>query len=192
MGTITGTAGNDTLTGGISDDILIGLAGADILNGGAGIDTASYASSAAAVTVNLNLATAQTSAGDASGDILSSIENLVGSAFADTLTGDANANTLDGGAGADTLNGGAGDDILIGGAGADTLVGGTGIDTASYVTSAAGVTVNLGIKTAQTSTGDASGDKLSGIENLIGSILPTHSLVIQTPTSSMVAQAMIF
>ncbi len=93
------------------------------LDGGAGTDTVSYATSAAGVTVNLALTTAQVSAGDAAGDILSNFENLTGSAFDDVLTGDASLNVL---------TGGAGDDVLEGGAGADTLDGGSGSDTASY------------------------------------------------------------
>ena len=60
------------------------------------------------------IATAQTSAGDASGDVLSSFENLAGSAQADTLAGDAQANALSGGAGNDTLEGRAGADTLDG------------------------------------------------------------------------------
>ena len=48
-----GGKGNDTLRGGADDDILIGGAGADALDGGAGNDTASYATSTAAVTVDL-------------------------------------------------------------------------------------------------------------------------------------------
>ena len=51
----------------------------------------------------VDLATGTAAGGDAQGDSLSAIENLIGSAQADILTGDANANTLEGGAGADTL-----------------------------------------------------------------------------------------
>jgi Ca2+-binding RTX toxin-like protein len=54
---INGKAGNDTLQGGADDDILIGGAGSDALDGGAGNDTASYATSTAAVTVDLNAGT---------------------------------------------------------------------------------------------------------------------------------------
>jgi serralysin len=57
--------------------------------------------------------------------------------------------------------------VLIGGSGADSLVGGDDLDRASYVGSAAGVTVNLA--TGLGSGGDAEGDVLSGIENLTGS-----------------------
>ena len=172
--TLDGGAGNDTLDGGAGDDTLLGGAGADSLDGGAGTDTADYSGSAAAVTVNLT--TGSGSGGDAEGDTLVGIENLTGSAQDDTLTGDGNANTLLGNDGNDTLSGGAGDDnldggndddTLIGGAGADTLDGGIGSDTASYIGSAAAVTVDLAAGTA--SGGDAQGDSFTSIENLIGS-----------------------
>jgi Ca2+-binding RTX toxin-like protein len=143
---IIGSAFADTLIGSLEDHVFVGGQGADILYGGSGSDTASYAGSAA---VSVDLATFFTSGGDAEGDVLSSIENLIGSAYADTLSGDANENVLEGGAGADALS------------------GGNGLDTASYASSAAAVTVNLGLGTA--SGGDAAGDILSSIENLIGS-----------------------
>jgi serralysin len=154
--TIIGNSYNNTLNGGNGADTLIGGAGADTLIGGAGTDTADYSSSAAGVTVNL--LTNSGANGDAQGDTLSSIENIIGSAFADMLTGNASANTLDGRSGNDTL---------VGGAGADALIGGAGRDTADYSSSAAGVTVNL--LTGSGSGGDAQGDTLSGIENIIGS-----------------------
>ena len=63
------------------------------------------------------------SGGHAASDTLDGIENLAGSAHADTLTGDASANILQGGAGGDTLNGGGGDDEFHfrEGFGADTI-----------------------------------------------------------------------
>ena len=149
---INGGAGNDTLQGGADDDILIGGAGADALDGGAGNDTASYASSTAAVTVDLNAGTGL--GGDAQGDTLTNIENLIGSAFNDTLTGDGNDNVL---------TGGAGKDILAGG------LNGAGGDTASYATATAGVTVSLLLQGGTQNTVGAGVDTLTGIENLIGS-----------------------
>ncbi|MGE9009798.1 calcium-binding protein [Leptospira interrogans] len=127
---ITGGAGNDTLQGGADDDILIGGAGADALDGGTGNDTASYATSTVAVTVDLAAGTGL--GGDAQGDTLTNVENLIGSSLHDILTGDGNDNVLTGGAGKDTLTGGLGDDILIGGTSADILNGTDGSDTASY------------------------------------------------------------
>ena len=157
---LIGDSGANLIKGNGGNDVIEGKGGADRLEGGAGTDTASYAGSNAGVTVDLALATAQQSAGDASGDILSEFENVLGSALNDTLTGDANANVL---------TGGAGNDVLQGGGGADTLDGGAGADTASYAASSDAVTVDLRVTTAQTSTGDASGDLLVEIENLTGS-----------------------
>jgi|GEM_PF-2051375 len=64
-------------------------------------------------------------------DTLSGIENLIGTALADTITGDDNANTLSAGAGNDVLAGGAGDDNLLGEDGNDILNGGVGGDSLS-------------------------------------------------------------
>ena len=72
--------------------------------------------------MTINLATGLESGGDATGDTLSGIEQVLGSAFADTLTGDANANTLWGMAGGDVLAGGGNGDVLKGGAGNDRFV----------------------------------------------------------------------
>lgn len=144
---LLGGNGDDILNGGDGDDILNGGPGADNLNGGAGNDTASYSGSANSVAVNLNLATAQ-SGGDAEGDIITSVENIVGSVGDDTLTGNAV------------------DNIIRGGPGADTLNGGTGTDTLSYQGSSGAVTVNVANNTA--SGGDAEGDSISNFENIRG------------------------
>ena len=162
---ITGSANNDaltgdtaanSLTGGNGNDTLIGGGGADSLYGGGGTDTADYTGSTAAVTVSL--ATNSGTGGDAAGDLLSSIENLTGSAFNDTLTGDGVANVL---------TGGDGNDVLLGNAGGDSIYGGAGIDTADYSNTSNSVTINLSSGVAM--GGDAAGDVLSGIENLSGS-----------------------
>ncbi|MDZ5641836.1 hypothetical protein [Enterobacter sp. A103] len=122
---ITGSAGNDTLAGDMHDnrlygmngnDILEGGAGGDFLDGGSGNDTVSYEHSVGAVRVDLSqtdsAGTVLPDGGDATGDMLSGIENLRGSSGEDALTGDAGPNEIEGGGGADTLNGGAGFDIL--------------------------------------------------------------------------------
>jgi Ca2+-binding RTX toxin-like protein len=72
-----------------------------------------------------------------------------------------------GGLGSDILSGGAGDDTLSGGIGGDILTGGTGTDTVSYAGSASGIAVNLsrGLGTR----GEAMGDRLLDIENVVGS-----------------------
>ena len=126
---LAGGAGNDTISGGAGNDKLIGGKGADTLQGGTGRDLASYAASSAGVQVDLT--TGKGYGGDAEGDSLTSIENLLGSKFNDTLTGNALANRLTGGNGNDTLRGEGGNDVLKGGKGADILEGGDGDDIIS-------------------------------------------------------------
>jgi Ca2+-binding RTX toxin-like protein len=99
-------------------------------------DTADYRDSAAGVVVNL--ATGAARGGFATGDVLTGIESLRGSGFADTLTGNALANALAGAKGADVLRGAAGADMLCGGLGADTLTGGAGNDAFVYRSTASG------------------------------------------------------
>jgi Ca2+-binding RTX toxin-like protein len=118
---LNGGAGNDTLLGGADDDVLDGSTGDDRLDGGFGVDTASYASAVAGVTVNLAYVTAQATGGSGT-DTLLNVENLVGSAYADTLRGNALANRIEGGNGSDWILGGGGADVLGGGIGADIFV----------------------------------------------------------------------
>jgi Ca2+-binding RTX toxin-like protein len=146
---IFGGSANDILRGGAGNDVINGGAGADIIDGGADNDIASYASSTSGVNVNLFDGTG--SGGDAQGDTLISIENITGSAFADTITGSDS------------------DNIIIGGAGADVINGRAGSDTINLANSAAGVTVNLANGSGL--GGDAQGDTYINIENVIGSAL---------------------
>ncbi|HUR43976.1 MAG TPA: M10 family metallopeptidase, partial [Aestuariivirga sp.] len=127
------------ITGNSGNNILEGRGGADQLAGGNGVDTASYAASAAAVSVNLT--TGIGSGGDAQGDTLSGIENLTGSQFDDTLSGNAGNNIL---------------------------AGGLGLDTLSYANASRAVTVSLALAQAQR-TGGGGNDTISGFENLTGS-----------------------
>ncbi len=187
---LTGNAGANSISGEDGDDLLTGGLGSDLLDGGTEGplgDTASFAGIAVAVTASLitNEATYKNGA-LIDKDTFVGIENLIGGSAADQLSGDGNANSLDGGAGNDKLvgdagndtliggvgndelQGGDGDDLLIGGAGADTIDGGADTDTVSYTASTAGVTVVLdGVTLGK--GGDALGDKLSNIENVIGS-----------------------
>lgn len=158
-----GGAGNDTLNGYTGNDVLVGGTGADRLIGGTGIDTVVYTSSRSGVA--LSLVTGGTK-GDAAGDRFSSIENAVGSNYADTIVGSNDHNALDGRNGNDRLYGGNGNDVLTGGAGADYLSGGSGSDTASYASVKGGVSLNLA---SGRTRGDALGDRFSSIEHVIGS-----------------------
>ena len=191
---LIGGLGNDILDGGAGDDVLKGAAGNDVLEGGAdddiidgglGTDTVDYSNATGAVTVDLSVSLQTT--GGAGNDLITEVENVIGSTMGDTLSGDALGNDIDGGAGNDTLNGGfgddtlagglgndtldggPGDDILRGGAGDDSLSGGAGNDIADYSNAAAGVTANLGALTAA-DDGDGGTDIFDGsITNLTGS-----------------------
>jgi Ca2+-binding RTX toxin-like protein len=77
--------------------------------------------------LNLGGTTAETdgfvrASGAFGADMIKGIENLTGSAYADTLTGNSSVNVLDGGLGNDTLAGGFGKDTLTGGSGADKFL----------------------------------------------------------------------
>jgi Ca2+-binding RTX toxin-like protein len=195
---LVGSAGANDLFGNLGNDTLIGLDGGDTLDGGAGIDTVSYVNGPAGVRVtlddpNLQL-TSSASGGDAEGDRLISIENLVGTNFADTLTGNSGANrilglggndilfglagndTLIGGDGNDTISGGDNADFISAGDGADVIDGGDGIDTLSFADNSAAVAVSLGnlAGTARSSVVTSpiplfETDRITDIENVTGS-----------------------
>jgi len=185
---LEGGAGDDNLNGDFGDDALIGGTGSDTLNGGGGTDTIDYGSSTAGIQANLS-ATTQTLAsfsvaslrvndGIGGMDIISGIERVVGSAFADSIYGSIGADILIGGAGNDTLAGDSGNDTLIGGVGDDVLTGGGGTDTSDYSDARASVLVNLssvsqtlnGTAVAANRVHDGLGgvDTTSGIEVVIG------------------------
>ncbi|MBL1240801.1 MAG: hypothetical protein COB13_003055 [OCS116 cluster bacterium] len=128
----------ENLIGSIYDDVLCGNDIGNRLDGGEGWDATTYATSTAAV--NVDLFTGVTSGGFAEGDLLISIEGVIGSAFDDHLCGSEGANKID---------------------------GRDGIDSTSYYQSTAGVTINLFGETA--SGGHAEGDILLNIENVTGS-----------------------
>ncbi len=144
--TLAGGAGDDTIQGGKGDDTLAGGAGGDKIKGGSGNDTVSYAESAEGVV--LNFATGTYTGGDAEGDSIWSVENVIGSDQADTITGDS------------------GDNVITGGAGDDTIDGGAGEDTIAFDEATGSVTVDLG---AGTVTGADGSDIVANIENVTGS-----------------------
>jgi len=130
---LIGGAGNDHLDGGARADVLRGGGDNDVLNGGAGndklfggtgIDWVSYIDSKAGVKVDL---AAGTATGDGN-DVLTSLENIIGSKHNDRLLGDGGANAIKGNTGADVIFGGGKKDTLHGGANADKLHGGAGKD----------------------------------------------------------------
>ena len=145
--------------------MLEGGPGADTLDGGGQPpdghgDSASYRRADAGVTVSLETRFGAAFSGEAEGDVLIDIENLIGSNHDDVLTGDVGDNIL---------IGGRGNDILAGGGGADLLIGGPGVDTVTYARNLSnhGVRVDLALGVADGAS--AQGDRLAGVENLIGS-----------------------
>src|SRR5262249_62096257 len=94
-----GDDGTNKLHGGDGDDSLVGGAGADMLWGDAGRDTANYSTAYQGVVADLSSGIG--TSGDAAGDRYFSIENLVGSSYADTLIGDGGDNWFNGGDGKD-------------------------------------------------------------------------------------------
>ena len=146
-----GTSGINVMEGNAGNDIFHSSSSADTFFGGSGTDTVSYADSPDShregedgfrkgVTINLGNTyldvsgyTFSRATGDHAGvtgseDRFNDIENIIGTAFADTISGDGNRNVLTGNAGGDVLYGGGGNDELIGGEGQDQMFGGDGDD----------------------------------------------------------------
>lgn len=164
---ITGNISADALYGLDGSDTLIGGSGADLLDGGTGSDTVSYASSLLGVAVNLG--SAVQNSGDAQGDRLIDVENVIGSARDDRIEGNSLANELFGLAGNDLLRGGEGDDVLVGGAGDDLLSGGEGNDLATFSGARANYTIRERDGYVEVRDLRAIGegyDRLEGIERL--------------------------
>jgi Ca2+-binding RTX toxin-like protein len=102
--TLIGDAGVNFLSGREGDDTLDGGPGGDRLDGGCvscEADTVTYERAPAGVTADL--ATGDAFGGGGSDD-LHSVENVVGSPFADVLTGTAEDNVITGLGGADTIS----------------------------------------------------------------------------------------
>jgi len=112
---LNGGSGKDFLSGGPGDDWIVAGADPDMIDGGSGNDTVDFSGSTGGVNVDLRTALKPIPGlgGYAQGDLISGVENVVGSDFADILIGDEGDNRLEGG---------AGDDLLDGSGGADTFV----------------------------------------------------------------------
>jgi Ca2+-binding RTX toxin-like protein len=116
-----------------------------------------------------------TDAGQVTVNFGTTIEQLIGSSYADSLYGNEANNTVDGGAGNDSIEGWDGNDLLLGGEGADTLVGGSGndildggagIDIAMYNGVHGNYTIIRNGNTATISSGVDGTDTLTNIERL--------------------------
>ncbi|MEG3166463.1 choice-of-anchor L domain-containing protein [Sphingomonas sp. PB2P19] len=171
---LEGHDGNDQLFGGDMADQLSGGKGADTLDGGDGIDTVDYSQANRDVMVGVTIALSNTaftaSGGDATGDVLTNIENVVGTDYNDTINADgADFKTyLEGGEGGDYLGGGNESDYLQGGAGGDYIDGRGGEDATTYVFSWAGVDIDL--NRYHQIGGDAQDDVLVNLEDIQGTV----------------------
>ncbi|BCM26284.1 calcium-binding protein [Methyloradius palustris] len=193
---ITGSGFNDYLIGDLNANSIVGGAGSDtlegiggtvgdILDGGTGTDTVSYLHATAAVSASLNTNSGQITGFGA--DTFVNIENLTGSAFADTLSArDRTAATtigssLQGGLGNDTLVASTRTSTTVG----DTLDGGSGVDTASFQRLSTAVTVALDASGNGTATSNGATDQLVSIENLVGGTGNDSFTVAYVPTGSL-------
>lgn len=142
-------AGSDTISGceGINgsgfNDTFTGTTAAQFFNGGGGNDTMNYSNATSAVTVNLNLTTAQSTGGGGS-DTLTSMENANGGSAGDTITPTSGDSAINGNGGTDRISYAA-----------------TGAATS-------GVTLALSVGTAQ-ATGGSGSDTVTNVENITGS-----------------------
>jgi Ca2+-binding RTX toxin-like protein len=194
---LNGGAGADSVQGMGGNDTLIASGGGDRLYGGAdndtfrltdslsdyrfygdsGIDTLDLSQLGSGRYVELGGSTYDPGGvsipGSGVAAFLYSVENAIGTAYADTFIGSNDANVIRGGGGNDTIWGGhgidhlygdAGDDTIDGGEGADHIDGGEGVDTYVVDFLTPGVT---SLADGTTSTGDT----LVNFENVQGSVV---------------------
>lgn len=177
--------GDDQVYAGKGNDYIIASLGSDLYNGGEGIDTVSYEAEPDTA-LYLNLKTKKTTGATfALGDILESIEQIIGTKFNDVMIGDDEDNRFHGFDGDDEIYGGKGNDILGGGKGKNKLYGedgddvfnlsegenlvygGAGANTITYEHAAAGVNINLVDKIGNKSTAEV--DRFEDIHDCSGS-----------------------
>ena len=173
----TGGSGIDTLisienlTGSNFNDTLQGDAFNNVLDGGLGNDYVSYSSAHGSVTIDLGgFAT-----GAAGFDTLISIENAIGSSFADTIIGNGINNVI---------AAGGGNDYIVASLGSDVIDGGSGTDTVSYTTLTG--SISLGAFGVVTKSAGVT-DQLIGVETIIatGSTQDTINLSLATAPAAV-------
>ncbi len=171
-------------------DLLYGSNTPSVYVGGASVDTISYVQALAGVELTMGLSATDPSN---TGDVLVSVEQVLGSSFNDSITGTGDGDLIDGRGGddfliggdgpdtlfggpgndfisgvngSDSINGGSGDDWILSGGGNDTVIGGTGIDTLSLADFDGGVTVWAASGVVETQRGTVS---FREVENFVGS-----------------------
>lgn len=135
---------------------------------GVGNDTIDGAALSKGLTINLNPGTWGhvgskadhiTAPGQVTVNYGSTIENVIGSRFADVITGNAAGNRLDGG---------DGNDRFILGSGSDTVIGGSGLDTAELAGSRSSYTSSKNSAGNVVLSGNGAGSKtLQGVERVL-------------------------
>lgn len=127
--------------GGSGDDTIDGGKGADEIRGSWGFDTITFAQATSGVTLDLDTGGTR---GDARGDTYSSIEQVIGTNYADIIGGTTDDDVIWGGAGNDTISSSGGDDTIHAGSSSrvvinnlvqfdnDEIDGGRGFDTVVY------------------------------------------------------------
>ena len=121
---LAGEQGRDRLSGlGGDDSFEEGTAanGADTFSGGTGIDRVLYRERSAGAHVSIDNV-ANDGQGAEADNVLTNVENITGTPFADTLTGSTAANTLAGLGGNDFIDPLGGADTVFGGDGDDHIV----------------------------------------------------------------------
>ncbi|PSO16455.1 hypothetical protein C7G42_23290 [Bradyrhizobium sp. MOS003] len=163
--TLAGTVYVDNLSGLGGNDVLQGLGGNDQLDGGQGFDRADYGDATGGITANL-AAGSVTGAGVGT-DVLTNVEGILGSDYADTFNagGFIGSTGLPGVAtGQSEFEGRGGNDIVVG----DINALGQIVTRLSYLGATSAVTVDIGAGTAD---GDASvgHDTFSNVSTVWGS-----------------------
>jgi Ca2+-binding RTX toxin-like protein len=177
---VGGAEGDDHLFGGAGNDTFYAGNGADIVAGGAGDDTIRYDwhdPAPMGLLVNYSGASYSFPGGytvvnggirDTWGniDIVSGVEELIGSQLRDFVIGGSALTTIRGEGGNDTLLGGAGSQSIYGGEGDDEIQGGYGVnnDVADYLDGGAGNDTIAGDKGDDEIRGGDGQDTLNGNE----------------------------
>ena len=133
----TGGGGNDTF-------VSSNAGGNDTFDGGADTDTIDF-SHVTPNGVTVNLVHHDRAEHRRRHDTIRNVENVIGTAAADTITGNDSDNVLSGGGGADTLKGGIGNDTLYGEVAGlnENALSTTVKDTAVYASSSTASTVHV-------------------------------------------------
>jgi Ca2+-binding RTX toxin-like protein len=124
-----GDNSDNTFRGNGGNDYFVASNGFDHYYGGAGYDMVDYSGTGVGLIITAPKGgVSLVSGGGVDHDTLSSVEQIIGTAFDDKILGGKANNEFHGGDGNDVLKGGAGGDVLSGDGGNDRLTGGADAD----------------------------------------------------------------